>query len=234
MQLPADRDVQIVRYGGDQDSPEGGEALFLADSNEFESKGPPGGVDLLQGYEDDTLIVRARYGELEEREEAEWITRRAVPVTNPSGALVLGSWFPNQYGPNAPYVHPPWFTSLDGSSQLSVAVVYTYLPFLIARGGLIEAMSMPEVHDQVHPWGSWFRESRPGQDMPDWLVRQCANWPGIDPGHEDEWEGGAHRRQAQKPPTVEVLIQLRFRGDQIPSDETRDLADFPLGFYASL
>jgi hypothetical protein len=225
----AKRDVKVIRYGGDADSPEGGEALFLADRARFEAEGPPGGIDILDRYEADELWVRIRRGELAGQESDEWITCRSFSLTAPSGSIVLGSWFPCFYGDDAPYVHPPWWTPLDGIERTSAVAVYTYLPFLVARGGLIEAMSLPEAHEVLRPWGRWFRETRPGVDMPVWLARECADWPGIDPGHEEEW---ADRECPAAAPVVEVLIQLFSDGEYPPPDAERELAVFPEGILA--
>jgi hypothetical protein len=219
------RDIVVTRYGGSDETPEGGEALFVADSGAFALDGPPAGIDVLDGYVSDTLNVRLRRAALTAQEEAEWITRQTFWLNSPSGSLTIGSWFPSFYGPRAAYVHPPWSTTLECSEDLAAVVVYTHLPFLIARGGLIEVMSMSELHDQIRPWGRWFRETRPGVAMPGWLARQCAGWPQIDPGHEDEWSASERPDDA----VVEVLIRLLSEGAPTEPDTERELSSFPTG-----
>lgn len=220
-------DLIVTRYGGEDESPEGGEVLFLADQAAFADTGPGAGVDLLEGFDEDTLAVRVRCGALTEEEEAEWVSRATYPASCPSGRLVVGSWFPDFYGPDAPYEHPPWSTEIAAPTNLAHVTVYTHLPFTAASCGFLSVMNDEESREYLpqKPWGTWCRESRPGQALPAWLVQQCIEYPGIDPGHESDW-------RAATPPegrVIEVLLHLHSADSTPPGDATRELEMFPAG-----
>ena len=197
----------------------------------------------LELFEDNCVNVRVVIGELTEQEEAEWVGRVRSKLDlrcgklGVSSALVMFDEDPDETAFNFIRV-PPDEYQVD---------VYAYFPsFTGVAKGLRDELTGPE----STPVAQWFRESRPGEDMPNWLVYECLESYDADPGNDDFWE----RREKEMDDEqydllaekagkyVEFLIHLTALDEDPPVPElyksgsckwhARSLKKCPIGLYS--
>jgi hypothetical protein len=137
-------------------------------------------VELMQ---DDPFLCRVVVGRLRDDERQEWVGKLQWKLRIPDGVLVVAAgceYVMGEFDPEDDYwdefVHfievPP------GDYKVTV---YMYLPGINGEWVL-------ECAGRDEQLGTWFRRSRPGQEMPPWLAFQAASDYDTDPGHEEEWQ----------------------------------------------
>ena len=153
---------------------------------------------------DATIAMRVLVGgALSPEEEAAWVGRLEHRLDLPSGRLVVVGGIELSLEPGAA-------EDLDGARGVRVldlpagtyrATLHAYVTSplgeeLLGRGG------------ERGPVGAWWRATRPGEPMPEWVAERCRDDPAAaDPGHEAEW---VNVRGPRRPaPTVEWLLHLR-------------------------
>ena len=78
------------------------------------------------------------------------------------------------------------------------ATLYSYASAPNGRG-CVEQSGTDE------PLGTWFRRTRPGQEMPTWLHNLCVNDPNLDPKNRVKWKRAKLRGGA---PAIDFLLHL--------------------------
>src|SRR5262245_541646 len=161
-------------------------------------------------------------------EEAQWVGRVQSGLRVPDGRLVVcggiayllekAAWAEEE----ARVVEIP-----PGDYQ---ATVYCYAS--APNGRLCVERSGAE-----EPFGSWFRRTRPGEELPPWLHNLCIHDPDVDPGRRAQWKREKWKRD---PGVVDFLVHLEratgalvvgpVNGDGfMEAGECRKPEPFPLG-----
>ncbi len=148
------------------------------------------------------LVVRVVEGALTEQEQAEWVGHFAAWLQLPDGRLGVESGFP-------PYPDLHTLRSVEVSPGRHRLDVYTYM-----GGSLNGEVCFRQVGEGA-PLGAWFRQTRPGEEFPDWLALRCMDYPEMDPGFEEDWAALAESRdyaralsRLEARPPVAFVVQL--------------------------
>ncbi len=149
--------------------------------------------------QDDPFVIRVVLDEpLSAEESAEWVgvSRHRLRVDDGILAVIGG-------GPE--YL---WGEDMDEFTRFLeippgdyLAEVYTYL----------QGVNGPHCLDAAgpdEPLGTFFRRTHPGRPFPPWLRNDCADDPGLDPGHEEQWEDAEADDEADFPLYVDFLLRL--------------------------
>lgn len=195
-------------------------------------------VELVQ---DDSFNIRFVDEELTDQEQTEWVGKVEWNLRIPSGVLVLSTGLTP--GEEEPEEGTCLFDLAPGDYWVGV---YSYFPGVNGSGCLRAA-------GNTETLGEWFRRSRPGETMPDWLLCRLAENPGSDPGYEAIWESFLvseafveAQRGEQLNPTIDLLVQLvplapgqdcrnKGRKSALPATtNARKPGRFPMGLVASL
>ncbi len=151
-----------------------------------------GWTALLELIQDDSFNLRVVVGELSAQEEAEWVGKVQWSLRAPSHRLILETGLEPSLAEEEVRT-----LALEVPAGDYRATCYAYLPGVNSWACLREA-------GHVEALGEWFRRTRGGEPMPDWLLVHLAEAPGEDPGHEHEWESFILTEDF-----VEALIRLR-------------------------
>ncbi len=148
------------------------------------------------------LVVRVVEGALTEREQSEWVGHFASWLQIPDGRLGLENGFP-------PYADLPTLRTVKVTRGNSRVDVYTFM-----GGSLNGEVCQREVGGGVKI-GAWFRQTRPGEEFPDWLAIRCMDYPEMDPGYESDWTAlagskayGRTLSRLEARPPVAFVVQL--------------------------
>lgn len=158
---------------------------------------------------DASIHLRVRVGgALSHEEEAEWVGRLEHRLDLPSGRLVVAGGIE----PVIDTTTPGDLRTLDVPAGVHRATLYAYVTSPLGEGLLGK---------KRRPVGAWWRATRPGEPMPEWVAAQCRSDPAAaDPGHEAEW---INARGPRRPaPTVEWLLHLQPLEGQAPPCPKRD------------
>ncbi len=192
----------------------GGHGLIDSSDDEAYEAGIRGGLwltlDLMDKF---PCVVRVRVGEPTDREEAEWLGRLCWKVSVPCGTLVVACGTEYLYSDLDPAYRDEFaeFVRIEPGDY-----ALTVLSYITSVNGDDCMMRADGVGWQdLRPVGTWFRETRPGEDFPDWLRARLLFGPGSDPGHEAEWEalfpteeGERLRADWQRRTTVDHVVLL--------------------------
>ena len=142
------------------------------------------GAGALLGLEDDEpVVVRVVLGAPTPQEDEEWVGRLELPLDLPDGRLALASgrgFLRGDYDEElVRFVEVP-----SGRYRVSIEAQLVGIngEACLERAGDLGADEPGE------PLGAYFRRTRPGAEVPEWLQVHCAQFPHLDPGHEEEWE----------------------------------------------
>ena len=135
----------------------------------------------LELFTDNCINARVVVGALTEQEESEWVghVRSKLDLScgelSVSSALVMFDDDPDETALRFISV-PPSKYQVD---------VYAYFPSfaMVAENLTAELMKCEFV-----PIAQWFRETRPSEDFPQWLIYQCLESYDYDPDNEEYWE----------------------------------------------
>jgi hypothetical protein len=157
---------------------------------------------------DASIDLRLRVGgALSPEEEAEWVGRLEHRLDLPSGRLAVAGGIERviDAGPVDDV------RLLDVPAGVHRATLYAFVTSPLGDGLLGER----------GPVGAWWRATRPGEAMPEWVAARCRAEPAAaDPGHEGEWINvGGPRRPG---PTVEWLLHLQPLAGAAPACPERD------------
>lgn len=143
---------------------------------------------------EDAAVVRVIVGgELEPAEAAGWLGRLECGLRLPGGELRLCG--------GIGYV-------LEGEGeharQLPVPAG-SYRATLLCYASSSVGHACLERAGADEPLGTWFRRTRAGEPMPDWLHDVCVNDPHEDPGHQGAWR---RARLRSRVPVVDFVLHL--------------------------
>jgi hypothetical protein len=140
---------------------------------------------------DCTSIFRVVAGPPTPEEEEDWLCRTVCPLELEDGLLSISGHQPIEVPRGRHLVeitlHPPWALEAQCYEK--------------------------EIAPQHPPWGSWFRQSRPGAEWPSWLAALVKDNPGLDPGHEAEWK--TRRLKRARVPPIEVIVRLTLPEERL-------------------
>ncbi len=197
----------------------------------------------LELFTDNSINARVVVGPLTEQEESEWVghVRSTLDLScgelGVSSALVMFDDDPDETAFRFINV-PPNRYQID---------VYSYFPSftMVAEDLTAELMKCKSV-----PIAQWFRETRPDEDFPQWLIHQCLESYDYDPDNDEYWEKQAEEMDEEQwdelnekaGKFVEFLIQLSPLKEepQIPNLyksgackwNSRLLKKCPIGLYS--
>jgi hypothetical protein len=137
-------------------------------------------VELMQ---DDPFLCRVVLGPMREDEQHEWVGRLQWKLHIPDGVLVVAAgceYVMGEFDPEDDY-WDEFVHFIDVPHGDYKVTVYTHLPGINGEWVL-------ECTGQAEPLGTWFRRSRPGQNMPAWLAYRAVSDYDSDPGYEEKWE----------------------------------------------
>jgi hypothetical protein len=155
------------------------------------------------------FVVRIVEGELSDPESGEWVGHISGSLFCPRGIMNLEGGFGSHPDPNSlRQIQVP-----SGRLRLDL---YTYL------GGSANGEACYQQVSGGLRLGRWFRETRPGEEFPDWLALRCMQQPVLDPGFEADWRELAASRtlartrsRLQGRPAVAFVLQIRPGGGVI-------------------
>lgn len=160
---------------------------------------------------DASIDLRLRVGgSLTPEEEAEWVGRLEHRLDLPSGRLAVAGGIEVVIDAGV----PDDVRLLEVPAGVHRATLYAYVTSPLGEGlvGRLRASS---------PVGAWWRATRPGEDLPEWVADRCRSDPAAaDPGHEAEWVNVDGPRSPA--PTVDWLLHLEPLAGEGPPCPARD------------
>lgn len=162
--------------------------------------------------EDNSVSARVLLGPMTQEEKDEWIGRISWKLDLSCGELGISSallMFQDE-SYDDPYAYrfikvPPGSYHID---------VYSYFPSatFVAQ----DLLSQLKGGEEFVPVGQWFRETRPGEDYPNWVIWECLESFDGDPDNEEYWaqvqaemdDEQVETLQEQAGKYVEFLIHL--------------------------
>ena len=197
----------------------------------------------LELFEDNCVNVRVVVGDLTDQENDEWVghVRSRLNLScgelGVSSALVMFDSEPDETAFRFVQVPP-------GDYQVDI---YAYFPSFT---GVAANLTAELMGDESVPVGQWFRQTRPGEELPNWLIYECLESYDADPENEKYWEERAQEMDDEQRDElldqagkyVEFLIQLSpLQKDPLPPElyesgackwNTRLLTTCPIGLYS--
>lgn len=134
--------------------------------------------------EDNSVSARVLLGPMTQQEKDEWIGRISWKLDLSCGELGISSallMFKDET-----YDDPDAYQFIQVPPGLYQVDVYSYLP----SATFVSQDLLTQLTSQTYfvPVGEWFRETRPGEDYPKWVIWECLESSDGDPGNEEYWE----------------------------------------------
>lgn len=161
-------------------------------------------LPLLVESEDPANIRVVVGGALDAAEQAEWVGRVAGGLRIPDGQLALcGGVAYLMETADWPEAYTRIVEVPPGDYR---ATIYCYASAPNGRRCLEQA-------GDEEPLGSWFRRTRPGQEIPVWLHNQCVNDPDLDPDERKRWKRTSEKRGGR---VIDFLLHLESDAEPTP------------------